>query len=243
MNPNPSSNPTRTQQAADSRALATLKIDVIADLVCPWCWLGKRRLDDALLAVRGPTRLSWYPFRINPGVADGGMRFKDYLASRFGDAEALGPGLEDLVLAGKAEGICFRFDRLSTIPDTLGAHRVLKLAEAEGAAAPVVAESLFRGYLEEGLDLADHDVLVELGRRAGLSAALLRRSLADETSRQLVLSQDAQIRKSGLTGVPNFLVNKRLFVIGAQSTEALVNVFDRAMFGEESDRPVSPVLH
>lgn len=242
MNPNPSPNPGR-QAAADSRSLATLRIDVIADLVCPWCWLGKRRLDDALLAVRGPSRVSWYPFRINPGVAGGGMRFRDYLASRFGDAEELEPRLEDLALSGKAEGIRFRFDRLSGIPDTQGAHRLLKLAEAEGAPVSPVAEILFRGYLEEGLDLADHDVLFDLGRRAGLPATGVRRSLGDETTRQLVLSQDAQIRKSGLTGVPNFLVNKRLFVIGAQSTEALVNVFDRAMFGEESDRPVSAVLH
>lgn len=239
MNPNLSKSP----GAADSRSLATLQIDVIADLVCPWCWLGKRRLDDALLAVHGPSQVSWYPFQINPRLPEEGASFRDYVASRFGDPENLQPKLAELTLAGRAEGIDFRLDRLSRIPSTVHAHRLLKLAEAESANVSTVAESLFRGFFEEGLDISERDVLVELGSRAGLSALGIRRTLDDDATRQIVLSQEAQIRKSGITGVPNFLVNKRLFVIGAQSTESLVNVFDRAMFGDESDQPVSSILH
>lgn len=239
MNPNLS----RSAGAADRRSLATLQIDVIADLACPWCWLGKRRLDDALLAVKGPSHVSWYPFRINPGIREDGLRVTDYVASRFGEPHDLPSKLADLTLAGKAEGIDFRFDRLSRVPNTVHAYRLLKLAEAEGAGVSQVAESLFRGFFEEGLDLSEHDTLIELGSRGGLSRLAIRRTLDDDATRQVVLSQEAQIRKSGITGVPNFLVNKRLFVIGAQSTEALVNVFDRAMFGEESDQPVSSVLH
>jgi predicted DsbA family dithiol-disulfide isomerase len=237
MNPNLS----RTQGTADARSLATLKIDVIADLVCPWSWLGKRRLDDALLAVHGPSQVSWYPFLVNRGTT--AVTFSDYVKSRFGDPGYAELRLEELRRAGKAEGLDFRFDRLTALPATVDAHGLLKLAEAEGAGVSAVAEHLFRGFLEEALDLADREVLLELGRRAGLSAASIRRVLDDEATRMLVLSQDAQIRKSGLTAVPNFLVNKRLFVIGAQTTEALVSVFDRAMFGGESDRPVSSVLH
>lgn len=239
MNPNLS----RGHGLADSASLATLKVDVIADLACPWCWLGKRRLDDALLAVRGPSQVRWYPLLVNPGLPEDGMTFAEYLEARCGDPEHVEQRLEELTLAGRAEGIDFRFDRLTRMPATVDAHRLLKLAEAEGMRVSTVAETLFRGCFEEGLNLGDREILVDLGRRCGLPPTSIRRTLADTSTRQLVLSQDRQIRKSGLCGVPNFLVNKRLFVIGAQSTEALVNVFDRAMFGEESARPVSSVLH
>lgn len=185
MNPNLSKSP----GAADSISLATLQIDVIADLVCPWCWLGKRRLDDALLAVHGPSQVSWYPFQVNPRLPEGGASFQDYVASRFGQTENLEPKLAELTLAGRAEGIHFRFDRLSRIPSTVHAHRLLKLAEAEGTSVSAVAESLFRGFFEEGLDISERDVLVELGRHAGLSPLAIRRTLDDDATRQIEIGR------------------------------------------------------
>ncbi len=239
MNPNL----VKVPGGSDSGALATLHVDVIADLVCPWCYLGKRRLDDALLAVHGPTAVSWLPFRINPQTPDEGIDFEEYLVSRFESSGRPGRAFEELAAAGRAEGIAFRFDRIKRMPNTLDAHRVMKLAETEGVAVGDVAESLFRGFFEEGRDLSERETLIELGERGGLPAAAVAGTLDDAGSRRAVLSQEAQIRKSGVTGVPDFLVNRRLFVMGAQSTDALVNVFDRVMFGDESDRPVSTVVH
>jgi predicted DsbA family dithiol-disulfide isomerase len=227
----------------DPASPAMLHVDIIADLVCPWCYLGKRRLDDALLAVHGPSVVSWYPFQLNPAMPETGMPFDEYLAARFGDPGTLQPALAQLTAAGAAEGIAFRFDRITHIPNTLNAHRVMKLAESEGISTSGVAENMLRGFFEEGLDISQRDVLVDIGCRSGLSAARINRTLDDETTRQSVLSQEAQVRRGGVTGVPDFLINKRLFVIGAQSTESLVNVFDRAMFGEESDLPVSATVH
>ncbi|HEX2139451.1 MAG TPA: DsbA family oxidoreductase [Woeseiaceae bacterium] len=239
MNPNL----VKVPRHGDSGSLATLQVDMIADLACPWCYLGKRRLDDALLAVHGPTAVSWFPFRVNPQVPAEGMSFHEYLASRFGTSDRPARALDDLAAAGKAEGIEFRFEAIRRIPNTVDAHRVVKLAEVEGVAVTAVAESLFKGFFEEGRDLSQRDALVELGERVGLTSRGINRTLDDPASRQEVLSQEAQIRKSGVTGVPDFLINRRLLVMGAQDTDALVNVFDRAMFGEESDRPVSPVVH
>ena len=239
MNPNL----VKAPRAGDSGSLATLQVDIIADLVCPWCYLGKRRLDDALLAVHGPTAVSWFPFRVNPQTPDEGIDFQDYLASRFGSPERPARALDELAAAGRAEGIDFRFDRIERLPNTLDAHRVMKLAETEGIAVSGVAESLLRGFFQEGRDLAERETLIELGSRAGLAIPGIERTLNDPGSRRSVLSQEAQIRKSGVTGVPDFLVNRRLFVMGAQATDALVNVFDRVMFGDESDQPVSPVVH
>ncbi len=230
-------------RSADAMSLATLQVDIIADLVCPWCYLGKRRLDDALLAVHGPSTLTWYPFQLNPTMPAEGMAIEEYLASRFGDPQALQPALAELTRAGSAEGVNFRFDRMTQVPNTLNAHRVMRLAETEGASATGLAETFLKGFFEDGLNLSDRDVLLDIGVRSGLTAKSINNTLDDDNSRQIVLSQEAQVRKSGVTGVPNFLVNKRLLVIGAQSTESLVTVFDHAMFGAEGEQAESPVFH
>ena len=222
---------------------AALQVDFIADLVCPWCYLGKRRLDDALLAVGGPSIVSWYPFQLNPAMPDAGMDIEEYLVSKFGDPEELMPALDKLTEVGKSEGIEFNFGKVSRIPNTLNAHRVMKLAETEQVSTSDLAEEFLRGFFESGLDIGDRDVLSELAMRHGLEYKDINKTLDNELSRRTVLSQEAQARRGGVTGVPNFLVNRRLFLIGAQNTAALVNAFDRAMFGEISESLVSPTVH
>jgi predicted DsbA family dithiol-disulfide isomerase len=222
---------------------ATLQVDVIADLICPWCYLGKRRLDDALSAVHGPSHISWYPFQINPAMPSAGMPLDEYLEKRFGSAEKLQPALDELTRIGKAEGITFNFDKLQRVPNSLDAHRLMKLAESEEISTSDLAERILRGFFENGLDIADRDVLIDIGGGSGLSPTEINKSLDDDLSRRAVLTQEAQVRQSGVTAVPDFLVNKRLFAVGAQSTENLVGIFDRAIFGEESDLPVSAIIH
>lgn len=234
---------TNLLQADHAASPATLRVDVIADLVCPWCYLGKRRLDEALESVRGPTKVTWYPFQINPAMPDTGMALDEYLEKKFGDVESLRPAMDELASLGKAEGINFNFDKLKRVPNSLDAHRLMKLAESERISASNLAENILRGFFEQGLDIADRDVLIDIGGGSGLSRSDINKTLDNEESRQIVLSQEAHVRQSGVTGVPDFLVNKRLFVVGAQSTENFIRIFDRAMFGQESERPVSAVVH
>jgi predicted DsbA family dithiol-disulfide isomerase len=222
---------------------AELQVDVIADLICPWCYLGKRRLNDALSAVHGPSIVNWFPFQLNPTMPESGMPFDEYLTTKFGDPEKLQPAIEELTRLGRAEGITFRFDRLHTVPNSLNAHRLMKLAEIEGADNSKLAEHILSAFFEKGDDISNIDVLAGLGAMAGLEAAKVIAMLDDDKSRRVVLAQEAQVRQSGVTGVPDFLINKRLFVVGAQSTDGLVSVFDRAMFGEESDLLTSPTVH
>lgn len=225
------------------RSPATLQVDVIADFICPWCYLGKKRLDTALESVHGPSVVTWYPFQLNPEMPPGGMPFDEYLKSRFGDPAKLQPGLDELVAVGRNEGIDFRFDLISQIPNSLNAHRLINLAGLQGADAHELAEQIFAGFFGRGLDIADPDVLAELGRAVGLARSEVLRGLEDDRLKSLVLSQEAQVRQSGVVSVPDFLVNKRLFVMGAQLAENLVTVFDRAMFGEDSEIPVSATVH
>ena len=235
--------PRLTRITGSGAPLATLQVDVIADLVCPWSYLGKRRLDDALLSVHGPSEVSWYPFQLNPEIPEQGLPLDEYITSKFGDRATVEPVLRELEALGRAEGIDFRFDKIKRVPNSVNAHRLMKLAETQGIDAPMLAGKMYRGFFEEGWDISDRDVLTQIGTETGLRAADIGKTLDDDLSRRVVLSQEAQVRQSGVTGVPGFLVNKRLFVIGAQSTDDLVNVFDRAMFGEESDLPVSPIVH
>ena len=111
------------------RSLATLQVDVIADLVCPWSYLGKKRLDEALVAVHGPSNVTWFPFQINPAMPESGMPFEEYLATKFGDPDLLQPAIDQLVAAGAEQGIEFRFDRITHVPNTLNAHRLMNLAD------------------------------------------------------------------------------------------------------------------
>ena len=225
------------------RSPATLQVDVIADLICPWCFLGKKRLDDALGAVHGPSVVTWFPFQLNPDIPVGGMPFEDYVATKFGDPENLLPGIRALIEAGKAAGIDFRFDLITQVPNTLKAHQLIGFAEMKGMDTSKLADRLLNGFFSQGLDISDPDVLVMLGSEVGLGDMDILAALEDGRSKDAVLAREAQVRQSGVTGVPNILVNKRLFVVGAQNTENLVKVFDRAMFGVGSDLEVSQTVH
>lgn len=227
----------------DAVAAATLRVNVIADLVCPWSYVGKRRLEKALAAVRGPSIVSWTPFQLNPNMPLAGMGMEEYLSSRFGTVEAIQPGLDELTRVGIGEGVNFRFDRVSRVPNTLNAHRMVMYAESQGIATTEITESLMKGFFTDGLDISDRDVLLGVGRSHALEQKGLIRMLDDDESLNRVRASEARVRRSGVTGVPDFLVNDRLFVVGAQPSDALVDVFDRAMFGAESDLPLEGSVH
>ena len=222
---------------------AALHVEVIADLVCPFCYLGKRRLENALDAVHGPSDISWYPYQLNPDMPPDGMSLDEYLTSRFGGPSNIQPALAQLTAEGDAEDIAFRFDRIERVPNTLRAHQLMYLAETEGKDQSALAEELLKAFFERGEDIGNAEILTELAGRHGLSARDVARVIDDDAARQVVLSREAQVRSSGIGGVPGYLLNRRLLVIGAQDKDAMVNAFDRAMFGEGNDAIVSPALH
>ena len=222
---------------------AALHVEVIADLVCPFCYLGKRRLEQALDSVRGPNEVSWNPYQLNPDMPAAGMTLEEYLTLRFGDPKIIQPGLDELAEQGTAVGIRFRFDRIERVPNTMRAHQVMYLAESEGRDQTALAEELMKAFFERGENIGDLEILTELAGRHDLRADDVANVVEDETARQVVQSREAQIRASGIGGVPGFLLNRRLLVVGAQEKDALVGAFDRAMFGEGNDAIVSPALH
>ena len=220
-----------------------LHVEVIADVVCPFSFLGKRRLDKALVAVQGPFDVSWYPFQLNPQMPPQGLPFEEYLELRFGGRDNIEPVLEHLALEGEADGVQFDFNRIGHVPSTLPAHQLMQAAGMLGVDQTVLAEHLMSSFFEQGLNVGERDVLIEIAGRVGISADETRKAIGSDTVRQAVVTREAQVRSSGLNAAPGFLLNRRLLVVGAQPTDNLVNAFDRAMFGEGTDALVSPALH
>lgn len=235
---------TRINSSKDPIApAAALHVEVIADLVCPFCFIGKRRLDEALQAVQGPSDVTWYPYELNPQMPAEGQPFDVYLTRRFGNPANADPILRQLAADGKAAGIDFRFDKLRHVPNTLPVHQVMHLADTLGLDQSALAEDLMVAFFEEGRDIGDRGVLIDIANTHGVSAEAVNEAIDSSEIRQLVQSREGQVRSGGLIGVPGFLLNRRLLIVGAQDTNNIVNAFDHAMFGEGTDSLVSPALH
>ena len=222
---------------------ASLNVEVIADFACPFCFIGKRRFDEALKAVQGPVEVTWYPFQLNPEIPPEGLPFDAYLTRRFGGRANVEPVLQHLTAEGKAVGIDFRFDRLRYVPNTLAVHQLMYLAETLDSDQSSLADELMSAFFEQGRNIGDRAELIDIARAHGISAHALAEALDDEQQKQFVLTREGQVRSSGIAGVPGYLINRRLLVVGAQTTEAFVNAFDQAMFGEGTDSLTSPALH
>ncbi len=218
----------------------TLTIDAVSDLVCPWCYLGKKRLESALGNVAGPVLIRWHPFELNPDVPVGGMPLDEYLDSRFGGREVVEPALEQLAVLGSGNGIAFDFDRIERVPNTLNAHRLIRYAHASGR-QNVLIDLLFRGFFEEGRDIGDPEVLSKLAADAGLKEQKIRQLLGGNEMAKEIRNEQARARELGIIGVPNYIVNNRFAVSGAQDPDSFLEAFDRAMFG--TGRAMSRVLH
>ncbi|MCP5090863.1 MAG: DsbA family oxidoreductase [Gammaproteobacteria bacterium] len=222
---------------------ASLQVEVIADFVCPFCFIGKRRFDEALQAVQGPSDVSWYPYQLNPEMPAEGQSFDDYLSGRFGSAANVAPVLQYLAAEGKGLGIDFRFDKLRHVPNTVAVHQVMQLAEDLELDQSALADDLMSAFFEEGRNIGDTRELMAIAGTHGISADDASKAIDSDQTKQRVLTREGRARASGLAGVPGFLVNRRLLVVGAQSADNIVNAFDQAMFGEGTDSLGSPALH
>jgi predicted DsbA family dithiol-disulfide isomerase len=222
---------------------AALHVEVIADFVCPFCFIGKRRFDDALKAVQGPSDVSWYPYQLNPEIPHDGQPFDVFITRRFGSPANVEPVLKQLTAEGKSVGIDFRFDKLRLVPNTIPAHQVMQLAETLGVDQSALAEDLLSAFFEHGRNIGDKGELIDIAQTHGISADDVNKVIDSDQIKQLVLTREGQVRSSGMVGVPGFLVNRRLLVVGAQPTDVIVNAFDRAMFGEGTDALESPLLN
>jgi len=210
-----------------------LPIDVVSDVVCPWCYVGKKRLERALaLRPQVQTEVRWLPFFLDPTVPREGMPRIDYISRKFGTSEKVTPGHKRLTLLGEELGIEFHFEKIERQPNTIDAHRVIGWAQEAGKAGPVV-DRLFAMFFTEGADLSDREVIVEAGRACGLDAQSLRRDLASDRDVLAIERQATAASVGGIGGVPFFVFGKKVAVAGAHEPEALASAIDQAL-GDKS---------
>jgi predicted DsbA family dithiol-disulfide isomerase len=204
-----------------------LSIDVISDVICPWCFIGKRRLEKAIAAHGGAVNVRWHPFQLNPTMPTEGISRREYRAKKFGSWERSQELDARVVAVGKEEGIDFAFDRIERTPNTLDAHRLLWLADKEGIQDAVV-ESLFLAYFTAGRDLCIRQVLTEVVAEAGLDRAKAEAVLNGSEGREALKDAEGLSRQHHVDGVPFFVVNDQITLSGAQQPDTFVEAFRQA---------------
>ena len=205
-----------------------MTVDVVSDVVCPWCYVDKRRLELALEQAEDiEVEVRWRPFQLDPTIPEGGVDREDYFREKFGDLSRVAAIHERLKELGDGVGIRFAFERIARTPNTLDAHRLIRWASIEGAGEEVV-EKLFSLFFEDAADLGDIDVLVEAAVAAGLPGDLVRRLLESDADRDEVREEIATVQRMGVTGVPCFIIDGRYAVMGAQAPEAIIAALRQA---------------
>ncbi|OLP53812.1 disulfide bond formation protein DsbA [Rhizobium rhizosphaerae] len=201
-----------------------LSIDVVSDVVCPWCYLGKARLDQAISALAGEVLLTvnWRPYQLNPDLPAEGVDHKAHLSAKLGGAEAVDQAHARLTDLGRADGIAFDFDAVRISPNTLDAHRLVRWAGTEGAAMQdAVVTALFKANFEQGRNLGDRGELVAIAEEAGMQGPVIRSLLDSGADREAVMEEIELAREMGVSGVPCFIIDNQYAVMGAQTVEAM----------------------
>lgn len=201
-----------------------LTIEMVSDLVCPWCWLGLRRIQSAIDLVEDvEVELLFRPFELDPTIPAGGVNYRDYMAQKFG------PETEDsrwvsmrqaLIEYGEAENIPYNFSELRHRPNSFDAHRLVRWAQGQGKGAEA-KEALFSAYFENARDIGDHDVLADVGESIGLERDIIEKLLASGADIEETREEEELFRQMGIGGVPTYIAMRRIAVQGAESAEKL----------------------
>lgn len=203
-----------------------IKLDIMSDPICPWCYIGKTHLDRALeQRPDHPFLITWHPFQLNPEMPKDGMDRRAYLEGKFGGKEGAIKAYAPVVEHAEKAGLNINFEGIKKTPNTLDAHRLIHWAGIEGHQNAVV-DALFTAYFVEGRDIGDADVLADIADSCGMDASVVLRLLGTDEDQRDIVDRDAAARGMGVTSVPTFIVASQHAVPGAQPTELWLQVLD-----------------
>ena len=208
----------------------TLTVEIFSDVICPWCYIGKRRLEKAIRTFGGfhDVRVHWLPFQLNPEMPKAGVARSVYRMRKFGSLER-GRELDaNVVKAGVSDGIHFAFEQIERTPNTLDAHRLIWLADQQGIQDHLV-EGLFRAYFTEGRDISRRETLSDIAAEAGLDRQLIHSCLSSDEGMKEIDEVSQRSVRLGITGVPFLIINQELMFSGAQPPETFVAAFQHAI--------------
>ncbi|RWC56944.1 MAG: DsbA family protein [Mesorhizobium sp.] len=205
--------------------LNAITVDVVSDVVCPWCFIGQKRLDKAISAVGDiDVHVRWRPFQLDPTIPPEGKDRHEYMLAKFGSDERIREIHARIEPLGEAEDISFAFDAIKVAPNTLDAHRLIRWAGAASEAAQNrLVRRLFQLNFEEGANIGDHAVLVEAARDAGMDASVVETLLPTDADVEAVRTEIATASRMGITGGPCFLLEGKYAVMGAQDADTLAD--------------------
>ena len=210
----------------NGRAVSQVRIDIYSDVICPWCYIGKRRLERALAErPQAGLDLRWRAFQLNPDMPSQGMDRQLYLQLKFGNAASAERIYREIRAVGEDEELAFAFDDIRRTPNTIECHRLIRFAGLKGRQDAVV-EALFQAYFLDGEDIGSPEVLVEVAAGAGLDPAETRAFLDSDLEAEAVRAEDLEARRAGLQGVPTFIVNGKYALSGAHMPEVMHQMFD-----------------
>lgn len=206
--------------------MKAISIDVISDVICPWCFLGKRRLDKAIGLLEGiKAEVNWRPFFLDPTIPAEGMGRRAYLENKFG-AERLKTIHDPLIAAGKEDGVPYAFDKITRTPNTMDAHRLIRWSH-DGGKQHEVTERLFMSYFNGGLDIGDRAVLAKIAADAGMDSSEVSAKLENDTDVDAVNAEVERAYRMGVTGVPCFIFAQKQGLMGAQPAEVLADAIGK----------------
>lgn len=214
----------------------TVSVDVISDVVCPWCYIGKRKLE-AALALPGAADLPnvvirWHPFQLNPDMPAQGISRQQYLEDKFGGPKQAAEIYERVRAAGNAVGLALNIDGITLQPNTLAAHALIAFAQLGDFDASDIKERLLKAYFVENRFIGSADVLAEIAEEAGLNGEDARAFVTDPEQLAAVAQADAHIRSLGISGVPFFIFNQKASISGAQDPAVLLAAMQQAVAGK-----------
>jgi predicted DsbA family dithiol-disulfide isomerase len=209
------------QKDAPMSTLKPLRLDIVSDVVCPWCYIGKRRIENALALVKDiPVEVRWRPFFLNPWVPREGIGREEYLTTKFGSVDAYKGIAGRVVMAANEEGLSYHPELVKRQPNTIDCHRLIHWADAKGEAAEM-KQRLMELYFRDGGDLTDPEVLIKAAADCGLDGDETRQRLATDEDVALISAQAKEASDKGISGVPTFVFAQKYAVSGAQAPEQL----------------------
>jgi len=219
-----------------SASTSPLNIDIVSDVVCPWCYIGKRHVEAAITQFRAAhpgveVAIRWHPFQLNPDLPPEGTDRKAYLETKFGGPQRAAEIYARVSAAGRNAGLALNFDGIQRQPNTLMAHALIAYAQSieGGGSADAIVEQLFKAYFIDGRFVGDIDVLVAIAAECGLDAEATRAVLSEPSTLEQIAALDASVRRQGISGVPFLIFNQKLALSGAQPPEVMLDAMTKSL--------------
>ncbi|MBL7842030.1 MAG: DsbA family oxidoreductase [Cyclobacteriaceae bacterium] len=218
-----------------------IKVDIVSDVVCPWCYIGKRRIERAMNALNSKYdfEVEYHPFELNPQMPAEGVDQKQYLSAKFGGEDRYDKITAQTTATAASEGLAFDFSKQKVSPNTRNAHRIIQYAKEQGK-QPAVKEAFMKAYFEQGIDLSKNENQVSVAVDAGLSKEAVEEMLSSDKGLAEVAHAERELQKLGISGVPFYIINSKYGVSGAQPSETFMQIFEDvskevALTGESCD--------